>query len=136
MKSWQFSLENLINQLIQDKSFSFIVCLGEAMSGDSMKTAAFHENRTKDHQLPGMVTLCFHPCTMPTYFYSMTDLLFICISYYMKRKWLHNFSIGNIQRFHNCQSYCVVFSHGIKFSSCVISSCWLMRHCPIPIKLS
>ena len=24
-----------------------------------MKTAAFHENHTKDHQLPGMVTLCF-----------------------------------------------------------------------------
>ena len=39
----QFSLENLINQLIQDKSFSFIVCWGEAMSHDSMKTAAFHE---------------------------------------------------------------------------------------------
>ena len=57
----QFSLGNLINQLIQDKSFSFIVCFGEAMSDDSMKTAAFHENRTKDHQLPGMVTLClFH----------------------------------------------------------------------------
>ena len=49
------------------------MCLGEAMSDDSMKTAtfhenchfsvktaAFHENRTKDHQLPGMVTLCFH----------------------------------------------------------------------------
>ena len=29
------------------------------MSDDSMKTAAFHENRTKDHQLPGMVTLCY-----------------------------------------------------------------------------
>ena len=29
------------------------------MSDDSMKTTAFHENRTKDHQLPGMVTLCF-----------------------------------------------------------------------------
>ena len=69
-EKWQFSLGNLINQLIQDKSFSFIVCLGEAMSDDSMKTAAFHENhhfsvktaafhenRTKDHQLPGMVTL-------------------------------------------------------------------------------
>ena len=39
----QFSLGNLINQLIQDKSFSFIVCLGEAMSDDSMKTATFHE---------------------------------------------------------------------------------------------
>ena len=38
----QFSLGNLINQLIQDKSFSFIVCWGEAMSQDSMKTAAFH----------------------------------------------------------------------------------------------
>ena len=25
----------------------------------SVKTAIFHENRTKDHQLPGMVTLCF-----------------------------------------------------------------------------
>ena len=58
-EKWWFSLGNLINQLIQDKSFSFIVCLGEAMSDDSMKTAAFHENRTKDHQLPGMVTLCF-----------------------------------------------------------------------------
>ena len=64
-EKWQFSLGNLINQLIQDKSFSFIACLGEAMSDDSMKTAAFmkttafHENRTKDHQLPGMVTLCF-----------------------------------------------------------------------------
>ena len=68
----QFSLGNLINQLIQDKSFSFIVCLGEAMSDDSMKTATFHENchfswkpplfmknRTKDHQLPGMVTPMF-----------------------------------------------------------------------------
>ena len=40
----QFSLGNLINKLIQDKSFSFIVCLGEAMSDDSMKTATFHEN--------------------------------------------------------------------------------------------
>ena len=35
----RFSLGNLINQLIQDKSFSFIVCLGEAMSDDSMKSA-------------------------------------------------------------------------------------------------
>ena len=43
-EKWQFSLGNLINQLIQDKSFSFIVCLGEAMSDDSMKTDAFHEN--------------------------------------------------------------------------------------------
>ena len=43
-EKWQFSLGNLINQLIQDKSFSFIVCLGEAMSDDSMRTAAFHEN--------------------------------------------------------------------------------------------
>ena len=42
LKKWWFSLGNLINQLIQDKSFSFIVCLGEAMSDDSMKTAAFH----------------------------------------------------------------------------------------------
>ena len=42
-EKWQFSLGNLINKLIQDKSFSFIVCLGEAMSDDSMKTAAFHE---------------------------------------------------------------------------------------------
>ena len=40
----QISLGNLIDQLIQDKSFSFIVCLGEAMSDDSMKTTAFHEN--------------------------------------------------------------------------------------------
>ena len=42
-EKWQFSLGNLINQLIQDKSFSFFVCLGEAMSDDSMKTATFHE---------------------------------------------------------------------------------------------
>ena len=44
LKKQRFSLGNLINQLIQDKSFSFIVCLGKAMSDDSMKTAAFHEN--------------------------------------------------------------------------------------------
>ena len=42
-KQW-FSLGNLINQLIEDKSFSFIVCWGEAMSHDSMKTATFQEN--------------------------------------------------------------------------------------------
>ena len=42
-EKWWFSLGNLINQLIQDKSFSFIVCWGEAKSHDSMKTAAFHE---------------------------------------------------------------------------------------------
>ena len=37
-----------------------MVCWGEAISQDSMKTAAFHENRTKDHQLPEMVTPMFY----------------------------------------------------------------------------
>ena len=89
----QFSLGNLINQLIQHKSFSFMVCWGKAMYQNSMKTATFHvksgsfhekqqfsvswcaggrlciripwklplftENRTKDHQLPEMVTPMF-----------------------------------------------------------------------------
>ena len=57
-KQW-FSLGNLINQLIQHKSFSFMVCWGKAMYQNSMKTAAFHENCTKDHQLPEMVTPMF-----------------------------------------------------------------------------
>ena len=54
-EKWQFLLGNLINQLIQDKSFSFIVCLGEAMSDDSMETTAFHENHRfswKPHERP------------------------------------------------------------------------------------
>ena len=62
----QFSYGNLINQLTQHKFFSLMVCWGEAMSQDSMKTTAFHENcrfshenGTKDHQLPEMVTLMF-----------------------------------------------------------------------------
>ena len=45
----------------------FHCVLGEAMSQDSMKTAAFHENHcfshenhTKDHQLPEMVTPMFY----------------------------------------------------------------------------
>ena len=46
-KQW-FSLGNLINQLIQHKSFSFHGVLGEGYVSE------FHENRTKDHQLPEM----------------------------------------------------------------------------------
>ena len=42
-KQW-FSYGNLINQLTQHKFFSLMVCWGEGMSQDSMKTATFHEN--------------------------------------------------------------------------------------------
>ena len=55
-EKWQFSCEkqqfsygNLINQLTQHKFSCLMVCWGEAMSQDSMKTTTFHENRTKDH---------------------------------------------------------------------------------------
>ena len=86
-KQW-FSLGNLINQLIQDKSFSFIVCLGEAMSDDSMKTTAFHENccfSWKPHKRPPiarngnpMFYLLHWSFIRKTYTWSKTKTSWIC----------------------------------------------------------
>ena len=45
-EKWWFSYGTLINQLTQHKFFSLMVCWGEAMSQDSMKTAAFHMKTT------------------------------------------------------------------------------------------
>ena len=40
------SPENLINQIIQQKLFSFLECSGKAMSQNFMKSAGFHERPT------------------------------------------------------------------------------------------
>ena len=53
--------ENLINQIIQQKLFTFMKCSGKVMSQDFMKSARFHE--TKD-QLPGMVRPMFSIITL------------------------------------------------------------------------
>ena len=39
--SWNLP-ENLINQIIQEKLFSFMECSGKAMSQDFMKSTGFH----------------------------------------------------------------------------------------------
>ena len=40
----QFSYEKLINQITEHKLFNFMVCRVEAMSQDSIETAACHDN--------------------------------------------------------------------------------------------
>ena len=64
-------LANLINQIIQEKLFSFMQCSGKAMSQDFTKSTTFHKicwisceicRILKDQQLPGMVRPMFFSC--------------------------------------------------------------------------
>ena len=68
--------ENLTNQIIQQKLFSFMECSGKAMSQDFMKSAGFHErsiarngkayvfHNFSIHNLLQLITFCYFPMAM------------------------------------------------------------------------